>query len=351
MNIHPSIVVVALSGGLDSSFAALRLLELGWQVRGLHLVLPGPSDVIEARRRAALEVARILGIEIDFLDVTHRFADLVVSPFVDGYLGGLTPNPCVACNERIKFPALCNYADTMDIPFVATGHYARLEGAGKDLKLIRGCDRLKDQSYFLHRVPARHLRRTIFPIGELTKEHCRNEAVSNGLASPGIGESQEICFLADADYRTLVECNAEGKIPAAHGRFVTESGRVLGEHRGVHRFTVGQRRGMGIASKRPYYVKALRPESGEVVVGRKEEIFSRDVHASEFRWMLRPTQYAELLAQIRHRHRAAPGIIRMQGEDTVLFTFNEPQWAVTPGQALVCYDGDVMVGGGWISSR
>ncbi len=348
MTINPSTVVVALSGGLDSSFAAARLLEKGWRVRGLHLVLPAPPDILEARREAVLRAAGFLDIEVEFMDVTQQFSDGVVSPFVDRYLKGLTPNPCVVCNERIKFPALCKYADNLNIRFVATGHYARRGPMGETIRLLRGSDLLKDQSYFLHRVDIQCLERSIFPIGTLTKEHCRNEALALGLTSAGSTESQEICFLHEADYRTLVERSAGGKASQA-GRFVTESGDVLGDHQGIHRFTIGQRHGMGIASSKPYYVKALRPERSEVVVGRKEEIFSRDVLALQFKWLREPQFNARLSAQIRYRHRAAPGLLRVEEQNKVRFIFDEPQWAVTPGQALVCYDGDTVVGGGWIS--
>ncbi|HDR15736.1 MAG TPA: tRNA 2-thiouridine(34) synthase MnmA [Desulfobacteraceae bacterium] len=350
MRINPSTVVVALSGGLDSSFAAARLIEAGWRVRGLHLVLPAPAEVLDARRKAVLEAAGFLDIEVEFLDLTQQFIDGVVSPFVSRYLKGLTPNPCVVCNERIKFPALCRYADTLDIPFVATGHYAGHERTGETIKLLRGSDPLKDQSYFLHRVDIRCLARTLFPIGTLTKEHCRNEALAIGLNAADFTESQEICFLQGTDYRRLVE-HLGGQAATAPGQFVTESGEVLGNHQGIHRFTIGQRHGMGIASARPYYVKALRPERGDVVVGRREEIFSRDALALQFKWLRRPQSDVRFSAQIRYRHRAAPGLLRMEEQDQVRFIFDEPQWAVTPGQALVCYDGETVVGGGWISNQ
>jgi tRNA-specific 2-thiouridylase len=345
---NPSTVVIALSGGLDSSFAAARLLELGWRVRGLHLELPAPPDILETRHEAVLRAAHVLGIEVEFVDVTPLFMDSVVSPFVNAYLEGLTPNPCVVCNERIKFPALCRYADSQGIHFVATGHYARHGRTGENATLLRGSDLLKDQSYFLHRVDMTCLARTIFPIGAFTKEHCRKEALALGLTVARSAESQEICFVHETDYRSLVAGHTGGDA-APGGKFVTETGDVLGDHQGIHGFTIGQRHGMGIASSRPYYVKALRPERGEVVVGRKEEIFSRDVFATRFKWLRKPGRTARFSAQIRYRHRAAPGLLRVEGLDKVRFTFDEPQWAVTPGQALVCYDGDAVVGGGWIS--
>jgi tRNA-specific 2-thiouridylase len=236
----------------------------------------------------------------------------------------------------------------MGIRYVATGHYTRRDRIDENAGILRGLDLLKDQSYFLHRVDRQCLSRSIFPIGTLTKEYCRREALARGLTAAGSTESQEICFLHEADYRALVERRAGEKASQA-GKFVTESGDVLGDHQGIHRFTIGQRRGMGIASARPYYVKALRPKRGEVVVGRREQIFSRDVLALDFKWLRRPECDIRLSAQIRYRHRAAPGLLRMEEEDNVRFIFDEPQWAVTPGQALVCYDGDAVVGGGWIS--
>lgn len=352
MTINPSTVVVALSGGLDSSYAAACLVKLGWRVHGLHLLLPATREVRESRREAVIAAAARLDIPVRFLDLTETFTERVVAPFVDGYLRGLTPNPCVVCNEEIKFPALCGYADEEGVDFVATGHYARLERkAGGEVSLLRGSDPGKDQSYFLHRVEPGHLRRCLFPVGAMTKEHCRREAAALGLPAASLPESREICFVDEDDYRVLVEGRGHEAGSPSNGVFVTESGEVLGTHRGIHRFTIGQRHGMGIASARPYYVKTLRPERGEVVVGRKEEIFSREVHVSGFKWLRRAGGETILRAQIRYRHGAAPGLLRVLDRDRVCFTFDEPQWAVTPGQALVCYDGDLVAGGGWISTR
>jgi tRNA-uridine 2-sulfurtransferase len=349
MTLNPSTVVVALSGGLDSSFAAALLLDQGWHVRGLHLLLPADPGVREARRESVLAVSGFLGIPLEFLDMTGKFDARVVAPFVSRYLNGLTPNPCVVCNEEIKFPALCGYAESINADFVATGHYAMIDRTGGAAHLLRGFDQQKDQSYFLHRLDPGHLNRSVFPVGALTKEYCRSEAVTLGLTSPCLPESQEICFLHEEDYRGLVERGAAGVGASGAGKFVTESGEVLGSHRGIHRFTIGQRHGMGIASERPYYVKALNPARGEVVIGRREEIFSREVRVSGFKWLIRPEGDMRLHAQIRYRHKAAPGLLQMLGRGRVCFTFDEPQWAVTPGQALVCYDREVVVGGGWIS--
>jgi tRNA-specific 2-thiouridylase len=347
---EPSKVVVALSGGVDSALSASILKKEGWEVHGLHFLLPGPEEIQEKKTKTVRAISAFLDIPLHLLDVRPFFEDLVLQPFREAYFNGLTPNPCVLCNEVMKFEYLSRAAKEQHIPFVATGHYARLirreNPAG--ISLLRGRDAGKDQSYFLHRIAPRHLQMTLFPLGEKKKSWVRDMARKEKIPCHALPESQEICFLAGGDYRQFIEAGKRKK-GGKKGRIVDRTGTFLGEHEGAHRYTIGQRKGLGIASSRPFYVKGIRTRINEIVVARKEDLYSRDVVARDVRWIEgEPSPGKELLAQIRYRHRAAPGVLRIAGPGKIHFGFHEPQWAVTPGQALVCYEGDRVLGGGWI---
>jgi tRNA-specific 2-thiouridylase len=346
----PPSVVVALSGGVDSSLAAALLKEQGWQVEGVHFLLPSSPAKREERQRSVLRVVESLGIRVSFLDLEAEFARLVLDPFVEAYFKGFTPNPCVICNHLIKFDHLLRYADDRGIDCIATGHYANVrKSEGNPSELWRGRDQTKEQSYFLHRLNQAHLRKTVFPLGTLTKWESRALARERDLPSSEEPESQEICFVPGNDYRAFVESRS-GPCPRRKGDILNSQGDKVGEHQGVYRYTIGQRHGLGIASPRPYYVKAIDPFRNNIVVGRKEELFSKDVEAEAFHWIEEktPTDGEELLAQIRYRHGAAMGKLELLSQERVKFRFHDPQWAVTPGQALVLYAGDRVLGGGWI---
>jgi tRNA-uridine 2-sulfurtransferase len=349
-NTNPSTVVVALSGGGDSALAAALLKEQGWGVTGLHFLLPASPDKRESRALSVGRVGEHLKIPVHFLDLESVFSREVVAPFVQAYLSGLTPNPCVLCNGCIKFENLLQYGEEHEISHMATGHYAavkvRCDGVGE---LRRGIDRGKEQSYFLHRLTRRHLAKTLLPLGRMTKDEAKRLALKMKLPTSSEPESQEICFLPANDYRSFL-VQEGGQEIAQGGDILTLEGDKVGEHEGTYRYTVGQRHGLGIASSRPYYVTEIKPKRRQIIVGRKEHLFSTLVEAEGFNWLDEPLQYdgRRLHAQIRYRHLAAPGRLDVISSGEVRFEFDKPQWAVTPGQALVCYEGDRVIGGGWI---
>lgn len=319
---------------------------------GVHFLLPGTERARERKLETAARAAYHLGIPFQVLDLRERFEQHVIVPFVRAYLEGRTPNPCVVCNPEVKLDSLVDLADAEGMAFVATGHYARVKpiGHGK-VALFRGKDRAKEQSYFLHRLERRHLQRLVFPLGEWTKEEAKTAARTRGLPSRAEPESQEICFLSGGDYRSFLRSRV-GEGIESPGDIVDRNGRKLGTHKGTHRYTIGQRRGLGLASHCPYYVLALHPRLNQVVVGHKEDLLRSDVEAVDVVWVAgQPTdERGRAEAQIRYRHTAAGGILEFLAPDRVRFEFEHAQPAVTPGQALVLYQGQRVLGGGWIVS-
>jgi len=348
----PPSVVVALSGGVDSAVAAASLKIAGWEVYGLHFLLSDSLSKRDVRTTIVKQVAEQLDIRLTTLDLRKTFRRRVIAPFIDAYLKGLTPNPCVGCNQVIKFEFLFDYAKQHDIDYIATGHYVRTRKRAKNgyFELLRGKDRHKDQSYFLHRLNPSFLSKTVFPLGERTKDDVRKQALEMRLPVQSVPESQEICFIPDKDYRLFIE-KQRGPGVNATGNIINDRDEVLGQHMGAFRYTIGQRQGLGIASSRPYYVKEIRPETNEVVVGRKETLYLTRLETHGFSWMgeVNARRGMKAHAQIRYRHRPASGRLKFMSSDKVAFIFDEPQWAVTPGQALVFYEGERVLGGGWIT--
>ena len=349
-----------MSGGVDSSVAAAVLAEQGHDVIGLSMQLYDQSggertfgrccaldDLHDARR-----VAAAINIPHYILNLERQFADQVVSNFVREYVAGRTPLPCAHCNGDVKFATLVERARLFGADAVATGHYARVvhDTESGRYVLSRGTDPAKDQSYFLFSLTQAQLARAVFPVGDRPKHEVREYARRLGLPVADKPDSQEICFVPDDDYASFVARHAPDA--ATDGSIVDEGGRTLARHDGIHRFTVGQRKGLGLSTSptgSPMYVLAIRPDAREVVVGPKSALEQTTVTASQMNWIAQePAGPLRVSAQIRHRHRPAPGTARALDGARVEVVFDAPQLAVTPGQALVLYDGDGVVGGGWI---
>ena len=361
-----------MSGGVDSSAAAAILKEQGHELVGFTMQLwdqrrginvdengdPLPSrccsldDVYDARR-----VAEELGFPFYVLNLERDFESAVVQPFVTSYLNGETPIPCVACNSRLKFASLDRLAVSLGCEKVATGHYARVEydTTANRYRLLRGCNEQKDQSYFLWELTQEQLSRAMFPLGEMSKPEARAAARDHGLI--GVAEkkeSQEICFVPDGDYagfidRYLEAENETTRLPGA-GEIVDTNGRVIGRHEGIHRYTIGQRRGIGIADEKPLYVVSINAGRNRVTVGSANELLRAEFTAAGVNWVAfdAPEEPVRAEVRVRYRHTAAPATITSVPDQRARIVFDEPQRAITPGQATVFYRGDEVIGGGWI---
>jgi tRNA-specific 2-thiouridylase len=375
-------IAVAMSGGVDSSTVAAMLRAEGRNVIGLTMQLWNQrrlaghdgmpesvqgrccsiDDVYDARR-----VAETLGIPYYVVNHEERFERDVVRPFVEEYLAGRTPIPCSLCNNHLKFDQLLVVARQIGADQIATGHYAKVvfdERLNRWL-LKRPADKSKDQTYFLFGLTQEQLSRTLFPLGGMTKPEVRELARKHNLVIAEKPDSQEICFVPGGDYKRFLEAYLaeQGDRPAriagekiagemVAGEMVTSDGKVIGEHAGVHNFTVGQRKGLGVATGSPLYVIQIKNDTRQVVVGKDEELYSRTLRACRVN-LISTAELREpmrVAVKIRHKHQPAPAIIESAGPDEVRVTFDEPQRALTPGQAAVFYDGDIVVGGGWIEN-
>jgi tRNA-specific 2-thiouridylase len=349
-------IVVAMSGGVDSSVAAALLAEQGHDVVGLSMKLYDASgdrhfgscctldDLHDARR-----VAAAIGFPHYILDLEQEFERTVIANFVGEYAAGRTPLPCAHCNSDLKFSTLLDRARGFDAERVATGHYARVvqTPAGRWL-LMRGADADKDQSYFLFSLTQDQLAGALFPVGSLSKGEVRTQAQRLGLAVAGKPDSQEICFVPDDDYAAFVA--QQDPDVERGGAIVDQGGQTLATHAGVHRFTIGQRKGLGLGGGAPMYVLKIDADSRQVMVGPRDALERTTLTASGVNWIATdpPTDWIPVSAQIRHRHRAAPGRLRALDGARAEIEFDAPQTAITPGQAAVFYDGDTVIGGGWI---
>jgi tRNA-uridine 2-sulfurtransferase len=367
----PRTIAVAMSGGVDSSTVAAMLRAEGHEVIGLTMQLwnqrrlaghPGMPEAVHGRCCSlddvydARRVAETLGIPYYVVNHEARFERDVVRPFVQEYLSGRTPIPCSLCNNHLKFDEFLTVARQIGADAVATGHYARVafdEQRGRWL-LKRPADLAKDQTYFLFGLTQDQLSRTLFPLGEMTKSDVRKLAHEYGLAISEKPDSQEICFVPGGDYKNFLDAYLaeQGEsLPDTAGELVTTDGRIIGEHRGIHNFTVGQRKGLGVATGTPLYVIQIKGDARQVVVGTQQALFTRAVCVRSVNFislhdLAKPTH---VTVKIRHKHAGASAMIEKTDAGEVLVTFDDPQRAVTPGQAAVFYDGDVVVGGGWIA--
>jgi tRNA-uridine 2-sulfurtransferase len=354
-------VLVAMSGGVDSSVAAAMLCEQGYDVVGVAMRLAPDGAAPSTKRRGtccshddfedARRVSERMGFPFYVVDLRADFGARVIGNFVSEYLAGRTPNPCVMCNREIKFDRLWSRARALEADFVATGHYAQISrDASGHYHLLRAADASKDQSYFLFTLGQTELSRTLFPLGAMTKVEVRARARTLGLANADKPESQEICFVPDGDYARFVE-HAAPEESIRQGHIIDGEGNVLADHAGIHRFTVGQRRGLGIAARDPLYVREIRPGSGDVVVGKRDELNSHGLIARDVSMVNRARFDAagsEIEVKIRYRHPALPARLTIASARTAEVRFVSPGPAVTPGQACVFYRGDEVVGGGFI---
>ncbi len=368
-------IAVAMSGGVDSSAVAALLHAEGHPVIGLTLQLwnqrrlagrqvndgqPMPEavqgrccsidDVYDARH-----VAEHLGIPFYLVNAQERFEEEVVRPFVEEYLHGRTPIPCTLCNNHLKFDQLLETARGIGAERIATGHYARnaFDAVRGRWVLSRPADRSKDQTYFLFGLTQDQLSRTLFPLGEMCKPAVRSMAAEHGLALAAKPDSQEICFIPGGSYSQFLQAylDEQGRtLPDSAGELVSAGGEVLGRHEGIHGFTVGQRKGLGLSSPEPLYVLKIHPDSHRVEVGPEPALRTQTLRANRLNWVsiAEPAEPIRVSIKIRHRHEPAAATLRCCGPDEVEATFDEPQRAVTPGQSAVFYQADEVAGGGWI---
>jgi tRNA-specific 2-thiouridylase len=364
-------IAVAMSGGVDSSAAAALLKEQGHELVGFTMQLwnqnrnisvdengdPLPSrccsldDVYDARR-----VADSLGFPFYVLNLEREFEEAVVEPFIQSYLSGETPIPCVACNSRLKFASLDRMAQSLECDKVATGHYARVEydEAADRYRLFRGRNYAKDQSYFLWELSQDQLSRAYFPLGEMYKEEVRDIAREANLYTANKPESQEICFVPDGKYSEFIDRYLDHENRASEtpegGYIVTTAGEVIGSHSGIHRYTVGQRRGLGIAHEKPLYVVQIEHAKNQIIVGEADDLESTEFIARGVNWVAfnEPNDPVRANVKVRYRHEPAPATIYAVADARARIVFDEPQRAITPGQATIFYNSDEVVGGGWI---
>ena len=358
-------VIVAMSGGVDSSVALLKVLEAGYEAVGVTMKLweyrdvgghppaggAGASNCCSvAAVNDAREVCVSQGVPHYTLDFKEVFRARVVDDFVSEYLAGRTPNPCVRCNSYVKWDALIVQAERLGADMIATGHYARIEtGPAGEPRLLKGVDARKDQSYALWGIPRETLARTLLPLGRMTKEQVRRAAREHGLATADVPESQDICFVTDNDYRRFLSERANGRLSeAGAGEIVNEQGHVLGRHPGYAFFTIGQRRGLGIAGGQPLYVKSLDPAANRITVGPRSALLGSVCEVKQVNWLVEaPSAPRRVEAHLRYNSAGAPALLSpLDGE--VRLEFEAPQLAITPGQSAVFYDGDVLLGGGII---
>ena len=349
--------LIAMSGGVDSSLAAKLMKDKGFDCIGCTMKLYHNEDVgIEHSRTCcslddvedARSVAYKLGMPFYVFNFTDAFRDTIIRKFIESYENGITPNPCIDCNRYMKFDKLFERVKILGCDYIVTGHYARIEEQDGKFVLKKALDETKDQSYVLYSMTQDQLAHTMFPLGGMRKTEVRAIAQVCGFVNAEKPDSQDICFVPNGDYASVIELQT-GKRPV-EGNFMDKQGNVLGRHKGVIHYTIGQRKGLGISSTEPLYVCGICPQDGNVILGSNDDLFSREADISDFNWISGKVFEGEFRckAKIRYRQPEQWATVLPTGADTVHITFDEPQRAITPGQAAVLYDGDIVLGGGTI---
>ena len=347
-------VLVAMSGGVDSSVAAFLLKKDGYDCVGCTMKLC-PNDAAHEGgcctaddAADARSVARRLGIPFHVFNMTEEFKREVIDRFISRYRVGRTPNPCVDCNRTMKFDALRRRGEELGYDTLATGHYAKIEESGGRYRLRKAADPSKDQSYVLYHLTQAQLAKTLFPLGNLTKDEARALAKENGFLNADKTDSQDICFVPDGDYAAVIARYTGENEP--EGDFVLSDGTVLGRHKGISRYTVGQRRGLGIAYSESLYVKRILVKENKVLLGRDEDLYEKECDVAEVNWIAgqAPAEPIRCAVKIRYRQKEQPATVTPLENGCAHVSFDEPQRAITPGQSAVFYDGDEVLGGGEI---
>ena len=339
-------ILAAMSGGVDSSTAAWLLQEAGHHVEGAFMTRGDAASQVAAEH--ARRAAQFLEIPFHVVDASEAFETLI-GYFCSEYLRGRTPNPCIVCNEQIKFKRLLAKADALGLEALATGHYVRSERSGGRWCLRRGVEATKDQSYYLSGLSQKHLARAVFVLGDRTKDAVRDLARKIGLPAADTDESQDVCFVPEGDYARLVRERLGARVSA--GDIVDTAGKVVGRHEGIIGFTVGQRRGVRVAMGKPVYVVDIDPNENRVVIGAAEELLTESFTCDNVNWvsLAPPAEAITCEVQVRYKSKPVPATVSIGGRYRVHVTFDEPQRAVTPGQAAVFYRDDLLLGGGWIT--
>lgn len=348
--------IIAMSGGVDSSVAAYLCTQIGYECIGATMKLFN-NDTVEKQDKTccslediedAESVARKLGMNYYVFNFTDEFDEKVIKKFIHSYETGATPNPCIDCNRYLKFEKLFNRMKELDYDYVVTGHYARIEKDGGRFILKKGIDESKDQSYVLYSMTQQQLKHTLFPLGGYTKTQIREIAEENGFINAHKHDSQDICFVPNGDYAEFIERYTGRKYK--NGNFVDKNGNVLGRHKGIIRYTIGQRKGLGLSLPAPMYVCEKNMQSNEVILCDNASLFSNSLDASDFNWIAfeNPPESITAKAKIRYNQKEETAHVSITGENRVHIEFDNPQRAIAKGQAVVLYDGDTVLGGGTI---